>query len=202
MKASKQSQALVANGSSRRTATQMVVKKRGKTRPKKKPAKKKKTTRKKLSNKKVANTGKGRPPFELDYDVILEYVKEGCPLSDIAHLVGVSKNMLFDRQKDDNDLLGGIIKKGKAQRRLDIRKRQNVAMGGMPYENDDGDILYTKPNPTMLIWMGKQFLKQSDNPVSDADASDEPTIFKNADGSFTTIPPGGDANTDATTLVS
>lgn len=70
-----------------------------------------------------------------------------CSQEEIAYAMGCSRSVL--RHYTD------LIAEGKAQGRVKLRRAQmSKALEG---------------NPTMLIWMGKQLLSQSDNPTDGDD---------------------------------
>lgn len=71
----------------------------------------------------------------------------GCTDQDIAYVCGVSPKTVQRRRKDDATFLYAI-EKGQATGRMNLRGAQwKLALAG---------------NPTMLIWLGKQFLGQTD----------------------------------------
>jgi len=83
----------------------------------------------------------------LDLAAIRSYAEVGCTLDEIAGLLGVSSSWL-DTQKKNNPDLEGAILAGNANLRSSLRSAQvRLALTG---------------HPTMLIWLGKQFLGQSD----------------------------------------
>ena len=90
-----------------------------------------------------------RPEKEFDWsklDAILQY---GACLSDCADIMGVSEDTVLRRIKKefDSDFATYRIKKMSKMRIGLSRKQIEVAMSG---------------NVTMLIWLGKQYLGQSD----------------------------------------
>lgn len=92
----------------------------------------------------------GRPKIEIDEELLYKLAVIHCTMSEMVDIIGVSEDTLKRR-------FAGIIDKGKAEGKQRLRRKQmEVAMSG---------------NPTMLIWLGKNMLGQSDSPVSDDDKS-------------------------------
>lgn len=82
-----------------------------------------------------------RPEKDVDEKVVLALAQRHCSVREIAAVVGVSEDTLYRRY-------AAVIKKGRADARWRLRDRQwQSAMAG---------------NTTMLIWLGKQMLGQSD----------------------------------------
>lgn len=85
----------------------------------------------------------GRPKKipELTEQQIQELASIGCTDEEIARLAGLGETTLQTR-------FGALLKQGRAQLRENLRKAQvKRALGG---------------SDTMLIWLGKQYLGQSD----------------------------------------
>ena len=100
-------------------------------------------------NEKEVKRKAGRPEAKLDVELIEKLAKIHCTPREIGYIMGVDYRTII---KHHNDLL----EKAKALGKMNIRRKQmEVAMSG---------------NPTMLIWVGKQWLTQSDSPLNDDDA--------------------------------
>lgn len=85
--------------------------------------------------------GRGRPRKELDEKLLEELATIGCTTPEMATILDVSEDTL-ERN------FAGILKKGRANLDMSLRRKQvNVANTG---------------NVTMLIWLGKQRLGQTD----------------------------------------
>ncbi len=85
----------------------------------------------------------GYPPKEHDEDLILRLASILCTTEEIAHICQCSNDTLERRYMH-------ILKQGRANGRSSLRRKQwEVAQEG---------------NPTMLIWLGKQYLKQKEPP--------------------------------------
>jgi len=83
----------------------------------------------------------GRPRKMVDEKAILELASKGRTLTEIAAYCGVSDDTISRRFAE-------VIKRGKSLMRGSLRAKQfELAMRG---------------NPTMLIWLGKQELGQTD----------------------------------------
>ena len=85
----------------------------------------------------------GRPKKELDYSLIERLAYIQCTQEEIAEIVQVSVRTL---QRDDE--FCRIYKKAQDSGRSSLRRFQWKAA--------------EKGNPTMLIWLGKQYLGQAD----------------------------------------
>ena len=86
--------------------------------------------------------GRGRK-IQLDTKIIENLASIHCTNREIAEVMGVSVDTL---QRN----FPQYLKKGKAQGKVKLRRAQWSAA--------------EKGNPTMLIWLGKQLLNQSDQP--------------------------------------
>lgn len=85
----------------------------------------------------------GRPKIELDYEAIERLANMQCTQEEIASFVGVSVRTL---QRDEE--FCRIYKKGQDNGRMSLRRKQ--------WKLAD-------KNPTMAIFLGKQYLGQTDN---------------------------------------
>lgn len=89
----------------------------------------------------VAFPSTGRPPLEIDPNLVEGLAKIGCTNVEIAPLVGCSVDTLVRRFAE-------ILDKGRSGLKMKLRRAQmQAAEGG---------------NVAMLIWLGKQYLGQSD----------------------------------------
>lgn len=88
----------------------------------------------------------GRPPVDIDPLKVHELAKAGCKINEIAKHFGVTSETISERFSIE-------IRKGKHELDLSLRRAQIMAakMG----------------NATMLIWLGKQYLGQSDATIDD-----------------------------------
>lgn len=90
--------------------------------------------------------GPGRPKADIDMVLVQKLASIHCTLREIADIIGVDKETIRNR-------CGRELELGKAQGKASLRRRQwEVAESG---------------NATMLIWLGKQYLEQSDSPNSE-----------------------------------
>lgn len=83
----------------------------------------------------------GRPKIEINERIVLGLAKILCTNEEIAAVVECHPDTLVDRFSD-------LLKKGREQGKASLRREQ--------YR------LAVKGNPTMLIWLGKNHLGQSD----------------------------------------
>lgn len=89
---------------------------------------------------------RGRPKKDLQQpvkDQVIKLAKLGATLNEIADYLGVDVNTVRRRYKAE-------IVKGKAEMKQRLRKAQLQAA-------------IEDRNPTMLVWLGKQYLNQTDN---------------------------------------
>ena len=90
----------------------------------------------------------GRPKIELDEELLYKLATIQCTMKEMVDILGVSQDTLKRN-------FAHIIAKGKSDGKMRLRRKQvEVAMSG---------------NHTMLIWLGKQMLSQSDSPVNTDD---------------------------------
>jgi hypothetical protein len=83
----------------------------------------------------------GRPEIPVDENVVRRLAQAGVPVTDISHIVGLSRTRLYER-------FGTLLDKSAAEGSVSLRVRQHaLALNG---------------NVTMLIWLGKNRLGQSD----------------------------------------
>lgn len=92
---------------------------------------------------------RGRKKIELDVSVLSKLAEIQCNLKEMAYIMGCSVETLKRNYED-------VIELGKANGKVALRRAQ------FRKAIDDG-------NPTMLIWLGKQVLGQSDQPINDDD---------------------------------
>jgi len=85
----------------------------------------------------------GRPKFKIDYDQVEKLAGLQCTQEEIASYLGCSVDTL---QRDDE--FCGLYKRGMDKGRMSLRRKQWKAA-------EEGD-------RTMLVWLGKQYLSQSD----------------------------------------
>lgn len=90
----------------------------------------------------------GRPKIEIDEELLYKLATIHCTMREMVDIMGVSQDTLKRN-------FAHIIDKGKSDGKMRLRRKQvEVAMSG---------------NHTMLIWLGKQMLGQSESPVNDDD---------------------------------
>lgn len=91
----------------------------------------------------------GRPKVIIDWEKVDAYLKAQCDSTAIASSLGISVDTLYIRCKSDNNMdFSAYCQEKKAEGRELLRAKQyQVAMSG---------------DKTMLIWLGKQYLQQTD----------------------------------------
>ena len=88
-----------------------------------------------------------RPAKPIDLRQVEELARIGCTEEDMAAVLGVSVDTIQRRKRSSAEFCG-VIEKGRASLRNSLRRLQvRKALEG---------------NTTMLIWLGKQLLGQSD----------------------------------------
>lgn len=85
----------------------------------------------------------GRPKKEIDYDVVEKLANIQCTQEEIASFLNLSVRTL---QRDEE--FCRIYKKGQENGRMSLRRMQ---------------FKLAEKNVTMAIWLGKQYLGQTDN---------------------------------------
>jgi hypothetical protein len=94
----------------------------------------------------------GRPSLEFSLREVEELARIGCTEEDMAAVLGVSVDTL-QRRKRDSEEFCGAVKRGQATTRNSLRRLQlKQALQG---------------NTTMLIWLGKQLLGQSEKQATE-----------------------------------
>ena len=88
----------------------------------------------------------GRPKKKIDKELVEKLATIHCSVKEIADIIGCHPDTIRNRFSD-------IIARGKANGKMSLRRKQmEVALSGQP---------------TMLIWLGKQWLGQSESPMDD-----------------------------------
>ena len=91
-----------------------------------------------------------RPKFNIDYEMVEKLAGIQCTQQEIASFLGCSVDTL---QRDET--FCGLYKKGQENGKMSLRRIQYKL---------------AEKNPTMAIWLGKQYLKQRDNIEVEHDA--------------------------------
>jgi len=116
----------------------------------------------------------GRPKHKIDWGEVARLSEIHCTSIEIASALNIPHSTLTGREE-----FSEIYKKSRAIGKHKLRQAQwDKAESG---------------NPTMQIWLGKQWLKQSDNPEVDGggfDAAQVAAILKAAYSATDTIPEG------------
>lgn len=111
---------------------------------------------------------RGPKKIQIDWNQFDELCRIQCTQDEIASVLGCSVDTLERAVLEVfgvkfADRYAEKSKDGKASLR---RAQLSVALDG---------------NPALLIWLGKNWLKQADNPVDDADHDDRDAVFTNLD---------------------
>lgn len=83
-----------------------------------------------------------RPKKNINEAQVLKLAAMGCSGEEIAAVVGCSRDLIYKN-------FSTALKEGQEKRNCSLRRAQY-------------DVGVNKKNPTMLIWLGKQFLGQAD----------------------------------------
>jgi hypothetical protein len=103
----------------------------------------------------------GAPRKEFDLDVAKRAASIGCTVDEIAALIGLPKRTFYDHMKRD-PAIQTAIDEAREQGRGTLRRLQwQRANGG---------------SDTMLIWLGKQMLKQRDKVAHTGGDDDDPPV--------------------------
>jgi len=106
----------------------------------------------------------GRPSRPIETAKVLELAKIGCTNLEIAAVLGMDKDV-WNTAKKNNPILDKIVSIGKQHGNASLRRKQmQIALQG---------------NTQMLIWLGKNKLKQSDKTMQHIEFSQGET-FKDA----------------------
>lgn len=90
----------------------------------------------------------GRPRIDIDLELVYALAKIHCSVSEIANILGVSKDTI-------NRRCGDIMERAKDEGRMSLRRAQfHKAI-------NEGNVV-------MQIFLGKNWLGQSDNPISNS----------------------------------
>jgi len=91
----------------------------------------------------------GRPPANIDWEQVDRLCHIQCTGPEIAAVLDLDRSTLEKRCKKDHRVnLSAYIKEKSSQGRMSLRRWQFEAA--------------RKGNPALLIWLGKQYLEQSD----------------------------------------
>jgi hypothetical protein len=93
-----------------------------------------------------------RPKLDIDATEVYKLAKFHCTNKEIAEFFSCSVDTITDRFPEE-------LRKGRAEGKHVLRKLQWAAAG--------------KGNVAMLIWLGKQYLMQSDQPVPEDTTPEE-----------------------------
>lgn len=99
----------------------------------------------------------GRPKMEIDYKLVEDLGSIMCTMNEIASILGCSTSKL---EKDEEFMR--VYKKALDNGKMSLRRQQyQLAMKG---------------NCTMLIWLGRQYLGQTDKVESEGEEDTNKTI--------------------------
>ena len=98
---------------------------------------------------------RGRTPTEIDWKKVDDLLMAGCMGTGIAAYIGISAQTLYDRCLTDKGILFAHYSQQKKEKGDEILRAHQYAKAlGLTDKGDN----------TLLIWLGKNRLKQSDSP--------------------------------------
>lgn len=101
---------------------------------------------------------RGRPPSEIDWKKVEEMLIAGCMGTGIAAYLGISAQTLYDRCLIEKGILFSQFSQEKKEKGDEILRAHQYAKAlGLTDKGDN----------TLLIWLGKTRLKQSEEKVID-----------------------------------
>ena len=102
----------------------------------------------------------------IDWELIDNLLNIGCIGEEIARVLGVDYDTIANQCKKKYGILfSDYIKKGNEEFRVSLKRIQYRSAFGIRMKSKEGNTLQSyllKPSVTMQIWMGKQYLGQSD----------------------------------------
>jgi len=100
----------------------------------------------------------------VDWHEVNKLLNIGCIGEEIASILELDYDTIQNHCKKDHKILfSDYIKKYGGNFKRSLRRSQYLSAIGLPEIKDDKIVKWIdKPNPTMLIWLGKQHLNQSD----------------------------------------
>jgi hypothetical protein len=103
---------------------------------------------------------RGRPKVEIDWDKVGKMLEAGCFATGIAATLGIDESTLYRRCPEDNKVDFSTYSQQK-KAKGDELLRQVQYQTAVGYRDPKTQKKY-EPDKTMLIWLGKQRLGQSD----------------------------------------
>jgi hypothetical protein len=107
----------------------------------------------------------GAPRKEIDFELFERYCSILCTQVEIADLFGISVDSLSRRVEEHyGATFAETYAKKCADGKMSLRRAQHQTAVGRPPIIENGQVIVqgTPPNPTMLIWLGKNHLGQKD----------------------------------------
>jgi len=110
-----------------------------------------------------------RPKTDIDWKRVDELLEADCEGTEIAAHLGIVPNTLYERCKKDNNLSFSEYLQQKKAKGNSLLKEEQYKMAT---SNEDSAI-----KKSMLIWLGKQRLGQSDRSKQQLDIHTEKNVF-------------------------
>ena len=114
-------------------------------------------------SKRPSGNPNGRPPKEIDKELFEKLCLIQCTEIEMLEVLDVGKDKLIRWCKDTyGDTFENTFKRKSSKGKMSLRRKQfEIAQSG---------------NTTMLIWLGKQYLEQTDKSETDNTNNDNVTI--------------------------
>lgn len=93
----------------------------------------------------------GRPLISIDWKKVDQLLISGCRGTEVASFLGIHKDTLYDRCVKEKNMSFSDYSAQKRQKGDSLLKHKQFQIG-------------MEGNTTMLVWLGKQRLKQKENP--------------------------------------
>jgi len=117
----------------------------------------------------------GRPCKDFDQELFLKYCKYMCTQEEIADFFKCDVDTINAWCKRTfKETFSEVYKKNQSFTKISLRRAQIQTALGKEEKTEylpDGGKIVTKgiaPNPMMQVWLGKQYLGQSDQPVDES----------------------------------
>jgi len=116
----------------------------------------------------------GRPALNVDWDKVYKFAKIHATPEEISWVMGYEVKSLIQRPE-----FSTVYRKGWEGGKMSLRRRQfQAALGTAPYTDKNGNKREGRaPSVSMMIWLGKQILRQSDKMIIGQDDDNPITVL-------------------------
>ena len=125
-----------------------------------------------------AEVGNKYAKKEISWEVVDKLLEINCTGEEIATVMGVDYDTIQNHCKEEQGMMfSEYIKKGNAKFKTSLKRLQYRSAKGLFTTTNDGETkLIEKPSVTMQIWLGKQYLEQTDKNYMEQKNTGENTI--------------------------